>query len=288
MLHRPASGVLWRDHAFSYSRRCPVSAWIVARVHIDVLVLAGVQFAISYDTGDPAPVGPRLLAAAGVDLWAENHHSVNCRYREDCEPLSYPAPTAEVVLDPVAWSRRSTASSTSPANTPAGPPAALPTTAPGCGLPHWLVCRWSPAIRAAAVTRSATTARPGASTTSPNPLPSRTGERSVSGPSRRLLNAARTAASRGWPVFPLQPYGKRPAIRDWPRRASCDTNQLDEWGAARRTTSASLADRLASSSWTSTDAQRQRSAPPELSRAPGYWRSLPAGLVRGIRGRPIQ
>lgn len=101
MLHRPASGVLWRDHAFSYARRCPVSAWIVARAHIDVLVLAGVQFGISYDPGALAPVGPRLLAAAGADLWAENHRSVNCRYGEDSEPPGYPAPTAEVVLDPV-------------------------------------------------------------------------------------------------------------------------------------------------------------------------------------------
>ena len=30
-------------------------------------------------------------------------------------------------------------------------------------------------------------------------------------------------------MFPLQPCGKRPAIRDWPNRASCDTDQLDEW-----------------------------------------------------------
>jgi hypothetical protein len=51
----------------------------------------------------------------------------------------------------------------------------------------------------------------------------------VSGPSRRLLTAARAAASQGWPVFPLQPYGKRPAIRDWPNRATCDPAQLVEW-----------------------------------------------------------
>jgi hypothetical protein len=79
-----------------------VSAWIVARAHIDVLVLAGVQFGVLYDPEDPAPVGPGALAAAGAGLWAENHHSVNCRYGEDTEPPPYPAPVAEVILDPVA------------------------------------------------------------------------------------------------------------------------------------------------------------------------------------------
>jgi hypothetical protein len=80
-----------------------MSAWIVARAHIDVLVLAGVQFGIPYDAcGDAStPIGPAVLAAAGVDLWAENHLSVNCRYGEDSQPPPYPAPTAEVILDPV-------------------------------------------------------------------------------------------------------------------------------------------------------------------------------------------
>ena len=79
-----------------------MSAWIVTHAHIDVLVLAGVQLGVPYDSEDPAPVGPRVLARAGADLWAENHHSVNCRYGEDSEPPAYPPPTAEVVLDPVA------------------------------------------------------------------------------------------------------------------------------------------------------------------------------------------
>lgn len=48
-----------------------------------------------------------------------------------------------------------------------------------------------------------------------------------------LLVAARAAASRGWPVFPLQPYGKRPAVRDWPHRATCDPDQLTVWWARR-------------------------------------------------------
>ena len=80
-----------------------MSAWIVARAHIDVLVLAGVQFAVPYeaDPGRPA-VGPAALAAAGADLWAENHRSVDHRYGERTAPVDYMAPTAEVLLDPVA------------------------------------------------------------------------------------------------------------------------------------------------------------------------------------------
>lgn len=51
----------------------------------------------------------------------------------------------------------------------------------------------------------------------------------MSGPSRRLLAAACSAAGRGWPVFPLQPYGKRPAIRAWPQQATTDVDQLATW-----------------------------------------------------------
>lgn len=79
-----------------------MSAWIVTRAHIDVMVLAGVQFGVPYGPHQSAPIGPAVLAAAGADLWAENHRSVNCRYGEDTEPPAYPAPTAEVILDPVA------------------------------------------------------------------------------------------------------------------------------------------------------------------------------------------
>lgn len=79
-----------------------MSAWIVAAAQIDVLVLAGVQFGVSYDAGPstvPAPLG---LAAAGRDLWAENHRSIDHRYGGRTEPSSYLPPAAEVLLDRVA------------------------------------------------------------------------------------------------------------------------------------------------------------------------------------------
>ena len=74
-----------------------MSAWIVSQAHIDVLVLAGVQYATPYDVSADLRRGPNPtgLTAAGVDLWAENHRSVNFRYDEHTEPPVYSAPTAE-------------------------------------------------------------------------------------------------------------------------------------------------------------------------------------------------
>jgi Bifunctional DNA primase/polymerase, N-terminal len=40
------------------------------------------------------------------------------------------------------------------------------------------------------------------------------------------------AVARGWSVFPVYPYSKRPAILDWPNRATTDLNQLSRWWAA--------------------------------------------------------
>ena len=81
-----------------------MSAWIVTRAHIDVLVLASVQFTVPLDdTGSarPVPLSSQALAAAGAELWAENHRSVHHRYDEHSAPPTYGPPTAEVLLDPV-------------------------------------------------------------------------------------------------------------------------------------------------------------------------------------------
>ncbi|HEX2300222.1 MAG TPA: bifunctional DNA primase/polymerase [Pseudonocardiaceae bacterium] len=43
------------------------------------------------------------------------------------------------------------------------------------------------------------------------------------------LTAALSAVQRGWPVFPLHPYSKYPAVRDWERRATCDPDQITRW-----------------------------------------------------------
>lgn len=44
-----------------------------------------------------------------------------------------------------------------------------------------------------------------------------------------LLRAALAAASHGWPVFPLIPGGKRPAITGWPDQATVDAEVLAVW-----------------------------------------------------------
>ncbi|MFB9686140.1 bifunctional DNA primase/polymerase [Amycolatopsis plumensis] len=44
-----------------------------------------------------------------------------------------------------------------------------------------------------------------------------------------LLGAALDAAGRGWPVFPLVPRGKRPAIPHWQQRATCDPDRIRRW-----------------------------------------------------------
>lgn len=49
-------------------------------------------------------------------------------------------------------------------------------------------------------------------------------------PPPRLVAALR-AIERGWPVFPLHPYSKCPAVRDWEHRATCDPDQVTRWWA---------------------------------------------------------
>jgi hypothetical protein len=43
------------------------------------------------------------------------------------------------------------------------------------------------------------------------------------------LRAALAASGRGWPVFPLIPRGKRPALTGWPNQATVDAEVLAVW-----------------------------------------------------------
>ena len=45
----------------------------------------------------------------------------------------------------------------------------------------------------------------------------------------RLLRAAMAAADQGWPVFPLIPGGKGPALSRWQHQATVDTDVLTRW-----------------------------------------------------------
>ncbi|WP_067523171.1 bifunctional DNA primase/polymerase [Nocardia uniformis] len=48
----------------------------------------------------------------------------------------------------------------------------------------------------------------------------------------RFLDAAISAAARGWHVFPLWPDSKRPAIRGWPTAATTDIDRIQYWWTA--------------------------------------------------------
>jgi hypothetical protein len=55
----------------------------------------------------------------------------------------------------------------------------------------------------------------------------------TTGELRRLEAAALTAAGRGWHVFPLVPNAKRPAVKDWERRATTDPARIRAaWSAS--------------------------------------------------------
>ncbi|RKT55837.1 bifunctional DNA primase/polymerase [Saccharothrix australiensis] len=46
---------------------------------------------------------------------------------------------------------------------------------------------------------------------------------------RARLAAALAAVERGWPVIPLRPWGKVPAVKDWDRRATLDPDRVRAW-----------------------------------------------------------
>jgi Bifunctional DNA primase/polymerase, N-terminal len=56
-----------------------------------------------------------------------------------------------------------------------------------------------------------------------------------------MLDHALQLAQRGWPVFPLRPYSKRPAIRNWEQQATTDPVQVRAWWSADPTANIGLA-----------------------------------------------
>ena len=62
------------------------------------------------------------------------------------------------------------------------------------------------------------------------PITSRSTRAGIGNPPPRMAAALR-AVERGWPVFPLYPYSKYPAVRDWNNRATCDFEQITQWWA---------------------------------------------------------
>lgn len=48
-----------------------------------------------------------------------------------------------------------------------------------------------------------------------------------------LARAALDAAARGWPVFPVRPRAKIPAVTDWENAATTDPDRITAWWSAR-------------------------------------------------------
>jgi len=44
-----------------------------------------------------------------------------------------------------------------------------------------------------------------------------------------MLEAALSYAAHGWRVFPVEPRGKKPLIKDWPKKATTDARKINEW-----------------------------------------------------------
>jgi hypothetical protein len=59
-----------------------VSAWIVSKTHIDVLVRGLIEAGGYFHRGIWVPVGEDNASEVGQMLWRENHKSINYRYGE--------------------------------------------------------------------------------------------------------------------------------------------------------------------------------------------------------------
>ncbi|WP_280361477.1 bifunctional DNA primase/polymerase [Nocardia wallacei] len=84
-----------------------------------------------------------------------------------------------------------------------------------------------------------------------------------------LLTAALTAAGRGWPVFPLRPGGKTPALRGWPDRASTDTDRIRRWWSYNRRFNVAIATGPAGLHVIDLDSAHLRSTAPQFDDALG-------------------
>jgi hypothetical protein len=74
-----------------------MSAWIVSKKHIDLLVTA----ALSAKYMTPAGGDERQPSELGLMLWVENHKSVNSRYSETRMPEGYKFTRFPGKIDPI-------------------------------------------------------------------------------------------------------------------------------------------------------------------------------------------
>ncbi|WP_425302012.1 bifunctional DNA primase/polymerase [Nocardia cyriacigeorgica] len=102
---------------------------------------------------------------------------------------------------------------------------------------------------------------------------------------RFLWLGVSAAAARGWPVFPLRPRAKTPAINRWPDRASTDVTQINRWWRRRLRMELRTSAAMVSRVWVCQRASRSVSA--EASSWVQVWASWPSEMARCSRSRPI-
>jgi hypothetical protein len=102
-----------------------------------------------------------------------------------------------------------------------------------------------------------------------------------------LLTAALDIAARGWPVFPLVPGGKAPAVKQWERRATTDPNRIRRcWTAG--TYNIGLATGPAGLVVIDLDMAKDGEQPPEPWNLPGITNGLDVLAVVAERaGQPV-
>jgi len=63
----------------------------------------------------------------------------------------------------------------------------------------------------------------------PGPIPARGLVSLPPPPDPPELAAVLRMAARGWRLFPVEPRGKVPLIKEWPEKATCDAAVLRVW-----------------------------------------------------------
>lgn len=107
-------------------------------------------------------------------------------------------------------------------------------------------------------------------------------------PNNLHLTAALDIAARGWPVFPLVPGGKAPAVKQWERRATTDTDRIHRCWTHGPAYNVGVATGPAGLVVVDLDNAKPGDTPPEAWNMPGIHNGLDTLAVLAERaGQPL-